>query len=96
MADRDHAAVRRDDRGEAPLGRSLTDVASLPPGAERSLSDPFAENRPKWPKRLFFLVILGAIGFGLWKTGHISHWFKWVPEPKEVWYLGDFEHDGPK
>jgi hypothetical protein len=53
-----------------PLGRALTAVATLPPGSERQLSDPYAEKRPLWPWLLFFLAILvGALAaahfFGL-------------------------------
>jgi len=44
-----------------PFGRSLTKVAALPPGAERSLEDPFAEKKSPWPKLLFLLAIILAL-----------------------------------
>lgn len=81
-------AVNTLTRVNLPLGRSLTDVAKLPPGAERSLVDPFGEAKPKWPKRLLYVLILGAVGFGLWKTGQLSRWLSWVPTPEHAWHIG--------
>ena len=68
-----------------PLGRSLTGTAALPPGAERSLVDPYAEKRRLWPRVLLVLLLLGAAGFGLWKTGYLSDWLGWVPRPETQW-----------
>ncbi len=85
-------AVNTLTRINLPLGRSLTDVAKLPPGAERSLVDPFAEQKPKWPKVVLFLVILGGVLFGLWKTGYASKWIgeRYVPRPEHLWrFFGD-------
>jgi hypothetical protein len=84
-------AVNTLTRVNLPLGRSLTELAKLPPGAERSLADPFAEQKPKWPRRVFILAILGAIGFSLWKTGQLSRWLSWVPAPDHVWHVGGTE-----
>ncbi|MBF0325202.1 MAG: hypothetical protein HQL42_09025 [Alphaproteobacteria bacterium] len=52
-----------------PFGGSLTQVAHLPAGAERSLADPFAERRRPWG--LYLLLTLGAAvaAFALWKLG---------------------------
>jgi hypothetical protein len=44
----------------------LTKVASLPPGAERSLEDPFADKKHKWP------LILGVL-FILWLLFYLLH-----------------------
>lgn len=41
-----------------PLGKSLTQIAALPPGAERDLFDPFAEKKSIWPKLIVLLIIL--------------------------------------
>ncbi len=84
-------AVNTLTRVNLPLGRSLTDVAKLPPGAERSLVDPFGEVKPKWPRRLFFVVVLGTILFSLWKSGQLSRWIKWVPAPANPWHFLDFD-----
>lgn len=61
-----------------PLGAALTDVASLPRGAERSLVDPFAAKRPVWPKVLIVLVVLGLAAWGLHRTGHLQKGWDWV------------------
>jgi hypothetical protein len=63
------------------LGRSLTGTATLPAGAERSLSDPYAPKKRRWPKVLFVLFLLGVAGFGLWKAGYLSKWLPWIPAP---------------
>ena len=48
-----------------PFGTALTQMASLPPGAMRALSDPFAEKRKLWPYWLTGLVLLLA-GVAIW------------------------------
>ncbi len=45
-------------RISVPLGRSLTEVAKLPPGSQRDLTDPFAEQRKPWGLYLAIVVIL--------------------------------------
>jgi hypothetical protein len=52
-----------------PFGASLTGIASIPEGAERSLEDPYAEKRSPWPKIIFLLVVLGIVILVLNKTG---------------------------
>lgn len=69
-----------------PLGRSLTAVAHLPPGAERSLADPFAEKRSPWPRIIFTLLLLAGIAFCLWKTGYATRWWPRIPKPEKVWF----------
>ena len=51
-------AVNARARINIPFGRSLTKVATLPPGAERSLEDPFADKKSKWPQILVVIIIL--------------------------------------
>jgi len=51
-------AVNARARINIPFGRSLTKVATLPPGAERSLEDPFADKKSKWPQILLVIIIL--------------------------------------
>jgi len=51
-------AVNARARINIPFGRSLTKVATLPPGAERSLEDPFADKKCKWPQILVATLIL--------------------------------------
>ena len=68
-----------------PLGRSLTAVATLPPGAERSLADPYAERRSPWPKIIFTLVLVAGLLFCFWKSGFPSDRWDWVPPVDEPW-----------
>ncbi len=79
-------AVNTLTRVNLPLGRSLTAVASLPRGAERSLRDPFAEKRSPWPRVVLALAVLVAIGLGLWKSGYLSRWISMVPPPQKPWF----------
>ncbi len=60
-----------------PLGASLTDTATLPPGSERSLTDPFAAKKAKWPKVVLWLFILAVVLFGVYEA---------KPFDKETWY----------
>ena len=89
-------AVNTLTRVNLPLGRSLTDVAALPPGAERSLTDPYAEKRSPWPRILLVLLLLGGVAFGLWKTGFLSKWVPQIPKPEKTWFgfnKGPEQHD---
>jgi hypothetical protein len=45
-------------RINVPFGAALTDVASLPPGCERSLDDPFADKKRPWGFYLTIIVLL--------------------------------------
>ena len=51
-----------------PLGSSLTELPKLPAGSERSLVDPYAPKRSPWPRIVTWLVVLAAIGYGLYRT----------------------------
>ena len=57
-----------------PFGRALTGLAQLPPHAERSLSDPYAEKRQPWVWYTVLLVIVLAL-LGLWRWGFLAKWF---------------------
>ena len=59
-----------------PLGAALTDTAKLPPGAERSLDDPYAIKRSPWPRIILVLVIIGLVLFGLYKAGYLVPWYQ--------------------
>lgn len=54
-----------------PFGAALTDVAELPPGARRSLEDPYEDKEAAARKRLVVLliVVFGLIG--------IAGWIRW-------------------
>ena len=53
-----------------PFGASLTQMATLPPGAQRSLTDPYAEKKSPWKSYLFILLLLGSIAY-LWHSGYL-------------------------
>ncbi len=57
-----------------PFGKSLTKVAELPPGAARSMKDPFKEKRLSWKALLIIFALLGGIGTVLWQNGTIQNW----------------------
>ncbi|WP_300297746.1 hypothetical protein [Ferrovibrio sp.] len=49
-----------------PFGGSLTQLARLPPGSERALTDPFAERRQPWGWYLLLALVVGAGIAGWW------------------------------
>lgn len=57
-----------------PFGRSLTEVAKLPPGAQRDLTDPYAEKSSPWPKLIVLAIILYAAYALLNNLGFIHQW----------------------
>lgn len=59
-------AVNARARLNIPFGRSLTKLAELPAGAERSLTDPYAEKKPVWPW-LLLVAALAAAGWFAWQ-----------------------------
>ncbi len=61
-----------------PFGTSLTGIATLPPGAQRDLVDPFAEKKSPWPKIIVVLIILAVIG-GCWYFGKFDGLLKHLP-----------------
>jgi hypothetical protein len=60
-------------RVNIPFGTALTQLAQLPPGAQRSLRDPYAEKQQPWALYLGLAAIV-AIVFALWWYGWISAW----------------------
>jgi hypothetical protein len=55
-----------------PFGRSLTAVAALPEGSERSMDDPFAEKTRPWG--VYALLFVVAAGAAAWKLGYVATW----------------------
>jgi hypothetical protein len=58
-----------------PLGTALTDLPLLPPGAQRTLTDPYAEKRPPWKLYAVLLVLVG--GLAGWYFGKLD---EYLPE----------------
>ncbi|MFP5431124.1 MAG: hypothetical protein ACLGHE_09095 [Gammaproteobacteria bacterium] len=52
------------------FGTSLTQLAKLPDGAERSLSDPYASKKHRW---VWWLLLLAIVAGAVW--GHGQGWF---------------------
>jgi hypothetical protein len=50
-----------------PFGASLTNLAKLPEGAERSLTDPYAEKRSLWPIVIAALAGLLVAAYVVWR-----------------------------
>jgi hypothetical protein len=50
-----------------PFGASLTHMAKLPEGAERSLTDPYAEKRSPWPAALALLALAAIAAYVVWR-----------------------------
>jgi hypothetical protein len=68
-------AVNARVRINVTFGGSLTKLAALPEGAVRSLEDPFADKKSKWPKVVIVLIILLALFYFL--RGHVAV-YKWI------------------
>ncbi|HTJ96199.1 MAG TPA: hypothetical protein VL381_01925 [Rhodocyclaceae bacterium] len=56
-------AINARARINIPFGTSLTQLAKLPEGAQRSLKDPYAEKRTPWG---LYLLLLAVIGGAIW------------------------------
>ncbi len=61
-------AVNARARINIPFGTSLTGLASLPAGANRSLYDPFAEKKVVWPYYLLAVAVICSL-IVLWRFG---------------------------
>jgi hypothetical protein len=66
-------AVNAKARFNVPLGRSLTQVAELPPGSHRDLIDPFGDKKKPWGLYVMLLVIAGILFLALgWYLGKLD------------------------
>ena len=80
-------AVNTLTRVNIPLGSSLTSLPTMPDGAERSLVDPFAEKKSAWPRVVLALLVVAALGWTLYRTNALHHWFpevEWLRHHAEV------------
>jgi hypothetical protein len=67
-------AVNAKARINVPFGRSLTQVAALPRGAQRDLRDPYAEKKSPWPTLIVFVLLLWLAYAALNRMGYIFEW----------------------
>ena len=78
-------AVNARARMNIPFGTTLTALAKLPPNSERSLVDPYAEKKSKWPTILVIAVVLFIVYKVLDNKGKIHEWTKgWIGTPAGV------------
>lgn len=56
-----------------PFGTALTAVARLPEGAERALTDPYAEKPTPWGLYVGIVVVIAAVAV-LWRFGFLGRW----------------------
>ncbi|HTB83566.1 MAG TPA: hypothetical protein VK742_07930 [Candidatus Sulfotelmatobacter sp.] len=64
-------AVNAKAKMNVPFGASLTQIATLPPGSQRDMVDPFAEKKSPWPKIIIVLVVLAVPG-AAWYYGKLD------------------------
>ncbi|MDX5363274.1 MAG: hypothetical protein LPJ91_03870 [Pseudazoarcus pumilus] len=64
-------AINARARINIPFGGSLTGIPQLPPGASRSLDDPFADKRRIWPWWLALILVAIAV-ITAWQKGLIG------------------------
>ncbi|MBI3516721.1 MAG: hypothetical protein HY060_22040, partial [Proteobacteria bacterium] len=62
-------------RVNIPFGTALTAVAQLPPGAQRSLTDPYAEKHRPWGLYLGLAAVVTIVG-ALWWYGFLAQWLQ--------------------
>jgi hypothetical protein len=67
-------AVNAKAKINVPFGTSLTAIATLPPGSQRDLVDPFAEKKSPWPKIIAVAVFLYLVYSLLNSMGYIAEW----------------------
>ncbi len=64
-------AVNTRARINIPFGGALTGVAALPPGASRSMADPYAEKQTPWGTWMFLLIVVVAVVVA-WRQGFLD------------------------
>ncbi len=76
-------AVNAKAKINVPFGGSLTQIATLPEGAERDLVDPFAEKQSPWPKAIVTAIVLLVI-YGALREGGFFKLFESKPAPAQA------------
>ncbi len=72
LLDADGWALNTQARINVPFGRSLTRLASLPPGSHLSVGDPYAERRSLWPRLALVAIVLAALAALLARSGWLA------------------------
>ena len=81
-------AVNASAKMNVPFGASLTQIAVLPPGAQRDLADPFAEKKSPWPKIIATILVLLAISYGLWYFRKLDDYLSPKLQPTSMTFFG--------
>jgi hypothetical protein len=68
-------AINSRARINVAFGAAMTELAAIPAGSRRSLSDPFADRTPPW--RLYIALSTLLIVAGTWYVGRLD---SWLPE----------------
>ncbi len=68
-----------------PFGAKLTEIATLPPGSELSLTDPYAERKVPWVTYFITIAVLSLGAYTVYKWVQTdSWWFLPKPEAKQA------------
>jgi hypothetical protein len=67
-------AVNAKARINVPFGAMLTHIATLPPGAQRDLKDPYAEKKSPWPTVALVGLLLYLAYFACDQLGFVNEW----------------------
>ncbi|MCX6905103.1 MAG: hypothetical protein NTW03_16815, partial [Verrucomicrobia bacterium] len=67
-------AVNAKARINVPFGGTLTQIATLPAGSQRQLTDPYAEKKSPWPSVIVLAVLVWLTYAALNKFGLIYSW----------------------
>ncbi|HEU4612771.1 MAG TPA: hypothetical protein VFS15_11865, partial [Kofleriaceae bacterium] len=65
-------AINSRARINVAFGAAMTELAAIPSGARRSLSDPFADKAPPW--RLYIALAGLLVVAGTWYVGRLDRW----------------------
>ncbi|HEY5925890.1 MAG TPA: hypothetical protein VIV11_29585, partial [Kofleriaceae bacterium] len=79
-------AINSRARINVAFGAAMTELAAIPQGSRRSLSDPFADKTPPW--RLYLALTGLLVLAGTWYVGRID---KWLPNAvRSTTVLGEY------
>jgi hypothetical protein len=67
-------AVNARAKVNVPFGGALTAVAVLPPGAERSITDAYADKKSPWPALIILAIALALAAYVFNRQGKIYEW----------------------
>jgi hypothetical protein len=75
-------AINNRARINVAFGAAMTELAKLPPGSQRTMSDPFADKKVRWKLWTFLIVLL--VLAGSWFVGKLDKYLPDVIKSTEV------------